>query len=423
MSLKKLKNTIPLLISFLLYSISAIGYSEDIQSHWEKWTSEQINENFASYEISGVTLDMLDATVAWNTKWKKIAYPTEGEGMYRYRVVDSAIYRSPPGHPKWADLYGMSAVEVLTRIIKKYPLPDVEFIYLEFDTPHFNNAPVFLAPDGSRPIGPIFVGSKSKLDDNLILYHDYSSLHFFEETASSQLSSYSDSAKSFTLSYDWNWLSKKLSKDNSPVWGKKVNKLYWRGRHTEKQYYGDGNPSPREYLVILSDSYPNLIDARFGTGYSIELHLQHKYQIVMDGSTAQFPGYLWRLLSGCLSFKQKSPVTQWFEAGLIPDIHYVLVENDLSDLFDKIIWAQKNDRSVEIIADNARHFVLEQAMPEHCLKYCYKVLLKYASLQRFIIDDPLSGNTEFELIADPLTEEEKKERRITLQNMRISSTK
>src|SRR5207302_970767 len=34
-------------------------------------------------------------------------------------------------------------------------------------------------------------------------------------------------------------------------------------------------------------------------------HLKYKYQIALDGVTATYPGYQWRLLSGCVTFKQE----------------------------------------------------------------------------------------------------------------------
>ena len=74
---------------------------------------------------------------------------------------------------------------------------------------------------------------------------------------------------------------------------------------------------------------------------------------------------------------------QFFYNELSPWKHYVPVKSDLSDLPEKILWAKTHDEEAKLIADNAREFALTHIMPEHILLYCYKVLIKYASLQKF----------------------------------------
>jgi len=81
--------------------------------------------------------------------------------------------------------------------------------------------------------------------------------------------------------------------------------------------------------------------------------------------------------------KQETQNVQWFYTQLKPWIHYIPVEEDLSDLIEKIQWAIDNDEASKIIAQNAHTFVEENLMPEHVALYCYKVLVKYASLQKF----------------------------------------
>jgi hypothetical protein len=111
--------------------------------------------------------------------------------------------------------------------------------------------------------------------------------------------------------------------------------------------------------------------------------LPYKYQALLDGVTCTYPGSQWRLLSGCLTFKQESDAIMWFYPELIPWVHYIPLKNDLHDVVGKIYWARKNDAKAYEIAMNARTFALTHLMPEHILLYCYKALLKYASLQRF----------------------------------------
>ena len=78
----------------------------------------------------------------------------------------------------------------------------------------------------------------------------------------------------------------------------------------------------------------------------------------------------------------------YFYGELIPWKHYIPVKNDLSDLLAKISWAKQNDEKAKEIAQNGRAFVQENLKPNDILNYCHKVLVKYASLQRFTPSPP-----------------------------------
>ena len=56
------------------------------------------------------------------------------------------------------------------------------------------------------------------------------------------------------------------------------------------------------------------------------------------------------------------------------------MKTDLSDLVEKIRWAQEHDEECKVIADRARKFIETHVMPEHIALYCYKALLRYKKL-------------------------------------------
>jgi hypothetical protein len=210
-------------------------------------------------------------------------------------------------------------------------------------------------------------------------------------------------------------------------------------------------------MAYLSQQFPDLLDVAITSTcnnsfllnlsdfpplkphVSTQEHLRYKYQITIDGAAATYPGFAWRLLSNCLVFKVNSPVRQWFDAGLTPGFHYIPIETDLSDLLDKIKWAQENDGAARAIAENGRIFAQNSIMPDDVVLYCYKVLLKYASLQRFKPQVPdLSPKQpikvekvkkdkrkatkptpcqQFELVSSPLSEAERAERREVLRRL------
>jgi hypothetical protein len=118
-------------------------------------------------------------------------------------------------------------------------------------------------------------------------------------------------------------------------------------------------------------------------GMSAEAQLEYKYQLWLDGFHATFPGDRWRLYSGSLTFRQTTDYEMFFYDLLKPWVHYIPVDHYLDNLKEQILWAKSYDSECCLIAQNARQFVKEHAMPEHIALYCYKVILKYASLQKF----------------------------------------
>lgn len=405
-------------LNCLLLAPSLVGVERVKKSiEWELWTDEQIKKDFAPYEASGITLEMLDQTIAWNSEWLDEAYPNLNEGMVRVRVVDSQIYQTR--HKTFLH-WGITALVVLEEIIKRYPLPDVDFIYLDQDgplPPDGNLSVAFMGPDGSMPLGPILAGTKRDEFNNVILYHDcLSPVDLREEDTEMPL-----------LAYSWAHEIEAVEKGGIKYpWEKKLPKLFWRGRATDRIYTDqDYVKSPRVGLVLQSQQLPDLIDAAF-TGWwkntllssipefpelqsfaRTEDHLLYKYQVCVDGAAGQFPGFAWRLLSNCLVFKIKSPVKLWFDAGLASEFHYIPIEHDLSNLANRLIWAQEHDDEARSIAENGRKFAQENIMPDDLILYCYKVLLKYASLQKFQpIIPTLSKDSEFEFVSSPLTEVE-----------------
>jgi hypothetical protein len=108
----------------------------------------------------------------------------------------------------------------------------------------------------------------------------------------------------------------------------------------------------------LSELYPDNLDAAFvpicddqNKNYlSQEDQLLYKYLPVVDGVTVTYPGLLWRLASNSVTFKQESPEIQWFYDLLKPNIHYVPIARDMSDLVKKIDYAVMHDEHMQEIS-------------------------------------------------------------------------
>lgn len=79
------------------------------------------------------------------------------------------------------------------------------------------------------------------------------------------------------------------------------------------------------------------------------------------------------LAGGSLVFKPDSKYTEHFYNDLIPNVHFVPVKKDLSDLVDKLKWAIDNDDKVKEIAKNGQDFVNENLLPKNI--FCYHIHL------------------------------------------------
>ncbi len=188
-------------------------------------------------------------------------------------------------------------------------------------------------------------------------------------------------------------------------WEKKIPLLVWRGSRAQHSLSTEEAVSQREdtlhrfsrfILSELSQEYPWLIDAGLTmlsphepikrlrelakpwlTNGSM---LRYKYQINIDGSVSSFHNSGWRFFSNSVVFVPDSPWIQWYFQDLEPYVHYVPVNEDLSDLIEKIEWAKAHDQEAKQIAANGHQFACEHIAQEACDEYLYHALIAYSKL-------------------------------------------
>ena len=184
-------------------------------------------------------------------------------------------------------------------------------------------------------------------------------------------------------------------------WEKRANKLFWRGKTTDSV---DDTTirlnSPRVTLVKFTKQYPDRYDARLTKILSndpaqikeikklygetvpfatIREHLPFKYQITLDGVTATYPGYIWRMGSGCVNIKQESTNVQWFNSLFQENVHYLPVTHNLSNLDTVLTKAQSRDYEMKEMAMRARHVVEQELTPSKVFGYFVELLNAYAA--------------------------------------------
>lgn len=331
------------------------------------WIEKAVDREFYSYEKTGITRHSIEEA------WTKLRNKAE---FRRYKIINSQVY-GQPGKIK----------NLLKLLVATFPIPDVDFIYFNED----RIKKKFSRRRSFRSGAPILVSAKDASLSQFILFSDW----LYDPT---------------DLQNGWNFILQELNQKHADYpWSSKINKLFWRGSPFDGKHFGMYNFEnwrliPRGQLVYQSHKYPELIDAAFcvypdncfaqdperctremGPQSYVPIvdQLKYKYHLLIDGVTCTFPGTHWKLLSGCVPFKQESSDIMYFYPELKAWQHYVPVKHDLSDLPNKIRWAITHDAEAQKIALNAREFALSHLMPEHILSYCRDVLLRYASLQNF----------------------------------------
>lgn len=134
------------------------------------------------------------------------------------------------------------------------------------------------------------------------------------------------------------------------------------------------NPRPRKlqgqkYLKTIDiDKEPALVNKM-----SQQEQAGYKYVVNVDGHVTAFRLSV-ELSFGSVILLVKSKYYIWFMKMLKPYEHYVPVEDDLSDLFEKIRWCRNNDAQCQKIANNAMEFYNKYLRINGIFDYLQKLL-------------------------------------------------
>lgn len=346
-----------------------------IQKGPSSWMQEQLSSDFNECEGRKITLESLDKTYSRiPSELKNCAL-----GVVRYRILNNRLYRYSE-HPKSVngdllffdpisafestqDTLLEKALKTLTQLA---PLPDLDFIVTYAD----GTREGYYLTERKEDQAPLFGWAKLRTTPFLILIPDWRSFSTWW---------FNDIRK---IKEGKNYQGKRIP------WEEKKESAFWRGQLTN---------AVRLRICQISNERPDSIDAGLcfeketpeelihlsKKGASYEEHLEYKYLPVIDGVMCTFPGYQWRLLSDSVPFKQESDQIQWFYRGLKPYVHYVPVEDDLSDLIEKIGWAKNEDETCREIALRSTQFADANLMFEDIYSYFYLALKKYSEYQDF----------------------------------------
>lgn len=102
-----------------------------------------------------------------------------------------------------------------------------------------------------------------------------------------------------------------------------------------------------------------------GKGMPPEEMAKYKYHIdIGGGGGTTWTGTTDKLAMPGLLFHHITPTKDYIHDHLIPWVHYVPVKSDLSDLREKLEWAETNPFDAKKIADSATQFMRQMGTPE-----------------------------------------------------------
>ncbi|XP_071759135.2 protein O-glucosyltransferase 1 [Centroberyx gerrardi] len=302
----------------------------------------------------GVSEDLMAATIR------------RGVGTH-YQIIGHKLYRENncmfPARCSGVEHF---ILEVIDR------LPDLEMVVNVRDYPQ--------VPGWVQPILPVFSFSKTS-DYQDIMYPAWT----FWEGGPAVWPIYP------TGLGRWDLMRDDLKKAAAQwPWKKKESRGFFRGSRTSPE---------RDPLVLLSREAPELVDAEYtknqawkserdtlGRPPAKEIplvdHCKYKYLFNFRGVAASF-----RLkhlfLCGSLVFHVGEEWQEFFYPQLKPWVHYIPVQQDLSDVRELLQFVKENDAIAQEIASRGQKFILDHLRMEDVSCYWERLLTEFSRLLNY----------------------------------------
>ena len=153
------------------------------------------------------------------------------------------------------------------------------------------------------------------------------------------------------------------------------NRAFWRGSLFTS--------FSRSCLFELGKKYPQYLvveDSTKGQYFPMIEQVKYKYLIDTRGNT--WSSRLQTLLKlGRVVFIANRPYRDWYFDRMVPMKHYVPVEEDMSDLIEKICYMERHPEIYEKIVNNLREFVEENLTPRRIVFETKELILRYGIVE------------------------------------------
>jgi hypothetical protein len=223
----------------------------------------------------------------------------------------------------------------------------------------------------------------------------------------------------FITQDDWLRTSKKIYPDDcGNGYIQEIEKVRWEDKYSKAVFRGSatgceiGEKNLRIKATLLSKENPKYLDAgiisfnrklKKNLGKPLQIievnnkleksnfmtlteKAKHKYILNLDGHVAAFRlGHEFSL--GSVILIPKSKYYLWFTYLLKPFEHYIPINEDLSDLIEKIKWCISNDDKCKIIAENGlkffNTFLNKDGIFDYTQQLLYQITPKTLNFQKF----------------------------------------
>jgi hypothetical protein len=260
---------------------------------------------------------------------------------------------------------------MLEELCEHENVPDSEFFINRRDFP-------ILKRDGTEPYEQIWGEAKPLISHAHDKYLPILSMVTSDKFADVAIPNHNDWAR--VQVPEGKWFPKGVSRyeEVDTPWDKKCEKMVFRGAST-----GSGvtiKTNQRLKAVHLSQSCdvldlgitswnlrPRIIDGKIQTidthslGFGLSPFMtsleqsRYKYILHIEGHVAAFR-LSNELAMGSVILIVQSRWKVWYSDKLVPFVHYIPVNEDLSDLLERVAWCKENDEKCRQIVGNARAF-------------------------------------------------------------------
>lgn len=188
-------------------------------------------------------------------------------------------------------------------------------------------------------------------------------------------------------------------------WSSRKNKAVWRGSTTGGLYTpGNWRKFQRSKVVAVSTEFPDILDARFtdlsqvreedrqemtrifqaenmlGERMAYHQQMEHRMVVVVDGNSVA-DRFAEQLAMGAAVLKVDSPHKEFWYPDAVPNVHYIPVARDVSDLAARLREARLpgNSEWVRKIAERGSVFIRSRLSKEALGCYWVQLLKAYGS--------------------------------------------
>ncbi len=161
-------------------------------------------------------------------------------------------------------------------------------------------------------------------------------------------------------------------------WGEKRNEIIFRGKVLDKEIRRSFMKMYFKHpLVDAADVGKHADNGWRGDYKSIAEHLDYKFIMALEGNDVA-SNLKWIMSSNSLAVMPRPSCETWFMEGrLIPNVHYVEIKPDLSDLIERVKYYLKHPEKAEAIIRNAQKYVSQFLDDEREDLISYLVLDRY----------------------------------------------